>query len=58
MAESHKTLKDRFSSYEMGSKRDAELYWDEFGTYWDEAAIEFVRGEAKGKATFRLAPRS
>jgi tetratricopeptide (TPR) repeat protein len=49
MAEKHGELKDRFSSYEMGSKREAELYWDEFGSYWDEAAVEFVRGEAKGK---------
>ncbi|MHB8566072.1 MAG: transcriptional repressor TCF25 family protein [Nitrososphaerales archaeon] len=46
MANKHDKLKDRFSSYESGSKREAELYWDEFGSYWDATAVRFVREQA------------
>ncbi len=47
MAKKHRKLRDRFSTYTVGSRREAELYWDEFGPYWDERAVEFVRSEAK-----------
>lgn len=46
MADKHSRLRDRFSSYELGSKREAELYWDEFGSYWDATAVKFVREQA------------
>jgi len=51
MADRHKKLKDRFFSYELGSRREAELYWDKFGSYWDAAAVKFIREEAhKGRS--------
>ena len=46
MAEKHGKLKDEYSPYELGSKREAELYWDEFRKYWDSAAVKFIREEA------------
>ena len=33
-------------TYELGSKREAELYWNEFGSYWDATAAKFVREQA------------
>ena len=50
-AKKHSKLRDRYSAYEWGSKREAELYWDEFGGYWDEAAVRFVREEARKGGT-------
>lgn len=46
MADKHRKIKDRYSSYELGSKREAELYWDEFGSYWDAEAVKFVREQS------------
>jgi tetratricopeptide (TPR) repeat protein len=53
IADTHRKLKDKFSPYEWGSKREAELYWDEFGSYWDAAAVKFVREEAQTNSWMR-----
>ena len=46
MASRHRKPHDLSSPYELGSKREAELFWNDFGDYWDEAAVSFVREEA------------
>jgi tetratricopeptide (TPR) repeat protein len=50
MAKKHKKLKETGMDYiEMGSKKEAGLYWNHFGRYWDETvgAVEFVKSQAK-----------
>ncbi|MGH2612720.1 MAG: tetratricopeptide repeat protein [Rhabdochlamydiaceae bacterium] len=50
MAKKHVKIKNTdIEYYEAGSKKEASLYWNDFGKYWYEVAgaVEFVRNEAR-----------
>lgn len=50
MAKKHRKFKETGIGYvECGSKKEASLYWNDFGRYWDETsgAVEFVKSQAR-----------